>query len=649
MRHLSVFAVALVLFSTVSAPAATPPDKVTFQGLLADPVGDPLHGLFDVVAELYDAPTAGNQIMVEEHLASGSGSVAVTYGRLAVQLGTGVISDGSGPGTYTTLTAVFADYSEVWIKLIIEGETLNPRIAITSTPLALNSTRLDGRAGDEFLDLSPTPQAKVGRLSATTLAIDGQNLEFAGGASVSSTGAATQITAGTAGTEDLVLSAGADTGDGGISIQGGGGVDLMAGDGTFTFSDGVTDATMATLNPLLFNLSGEIQIQGGSPGLGKVLTSDANGRATWTIPSSAPADELTALAELVGFPAAELPPYSKLYDDHCALGPSNATLTIDGSATGSVLGWVSTDGISEVYEHRVAFSTGSTVDPDTLIGLESVVEFSRTLRSGLSTTYYRGWITDAAEVGSSGGRRLYVIALSPELANMEQYIGSRTFEAQKISDITSVVLNEYSIVHQVAATSVTFDQILQWGESDLQFLKRLWERDGIHFHHVQDATGVATYVDWSNTVFPTFATPLATSAIKPTPEPGRNSSPRSEHRGVRLSEMWKSGPLISPITHPALTRSPAPPRLRGFGKHGPVARGYRGYGTCRSPRQGRCGSQSSRKIRSPRIGCRGRSSRWNDLHAHRHDHRRSQRELSRHPGGELRAGCRIVRRIRDRF
>ena len=26
--------------------------------------------------------------------------------------------------------------------------------------------------------------------------------------------------------------------------------------------------------------------------------------------------------------------------------------------------------------------------------------------------------------------------------------------------------------------------------------------------------------------------------------------------------MWKSGPLISPISHPALTRSPAPPRSR---------------------------------------------------------------------------------------
>ena len=134
------------------------------------------------------------------------------------------------------------------------------------------------------------------------------------------------------------------------------------------------------------------------PGLGKVLTSDANGRATWAIPSSAPADELTALAELVGFPAAELPPYSKLYDDHCALGASTATLTINGTSAGTVLGRVSTDGISEIYEHRVAFSTGSAVDPDTLIGLETVVQFSRTVLSGSTTTYYRGWITEAAEV-----------------------------------------------------------------------------------------------------------------------------------------------------------------------------------------------------------------------------------------------------------
>lgn len=556
MRHLSVFAVVLVLLISVSAPAATPPDKVTFQGLLADPAGDPLHGFFDVVAEFYDAPTAGNQIMVEEHLASGSGSVAVNNGRLAVQLGTGLISDGSGPGTYTTLTAVFAAYSEVWIKLIIEGETLSPRVAVASTPLALNSTLLGGRTGDEFLDLSPTPQAKVGRLSATTLAIDGQNLEFAGGATVSSTGGATQITAGTGGSEDLVLAAGAGTGDGGISIEGGGSIDLAAGDGTFTFSDGVTDAVMATLEPGLFTLTGAIEIQGGQPGPGKVLTSDANGRATWAIPSSAPADELTALAELVGFPAAELPPYSKLYDDHCALGASTATLTINGTSAGTVLGWVSTDGISEVYEHRVAFSTGSAVDPDTLIGLETVVQFSRTVLSGSTMTYYRGWITEAAEVGSSGGSRLYAIVLSPKLANMEQYIGSRSFEAQRISDITSEVLAEYAIDHQVAATSVTFEQILQWGESDLQFLMRLWERDGIHFHHVQDDTRVTTTIGHSNSAFPSLATPLRYFGDQNNPGTGEEfistfRTPRSTFIGnveVRSFDFVDYSPGLDPIS-----------------------------------------------------------------------------------------------------
>jgi len=555
MRHLSVFAVALVLLSPVTAPAATPPDKVTFQGLLADPVGDPLHGFFDVVADFYDASTAGNQILVEEHLPSGSGSVAVNNGRLAVQLGTGVISDGSGPGTYTTLTAVFADFSEVWIELMIEGETLSPRIAVTSTPLALNSTRLDGRAGSEFLDLSPTPQAKVGRLSATTLAVDGQDLEFAGGATITSTAASTEISAGTGGTENLILTAGAGTADGGIAIEGGGGVGLFAGDGTFTFSDGVTDAILATLSPSLLSLSGEIQIQGGSPGVGKVLTSDATGRAQWSNPSSAPTDDLSALAELVGFPATELPPYSELYDDHCALGASNALLYIDGSLTGTVLGWVGRDAISEVYEYRVAFSSGSAIDPEGLLGLEAFVRFIRALPSGSSTTYYRGWITEAAETGSSGGSRRYVIAISPKLVELAQNIGSRTFLDQTVSDITEAVMGDYVFDHTVATTSFTFDRILQWSESDLDFLMRLWERDGIHFHHVQDSSSVTTMVHYSNSVFPTLPTPLSFFGDQVNPGTGEEfiatfSTPRRTFIGdaeVRSIDITDFSPGLDPI------------------------------------------------------------------------------------------------------
>ena len=95
-----------------------------------------------MVAEFYDAPTAKNEIMVEEHLASGSGSVAVNNGRLAVQLGDRVDQRRQRSGDLHHPDRGFRRNSEVWIKLIIEGETLSPRVAVASTPLALNSTLL---------------------------------------------------------------------------------------------------------------------------------------------------------------------------------------------------------------------------------------------------------------------------------------------------------------------------------------------------------------------------------------------------------------------------------------------------------------------------------------------------------------------------
>src|SRR5215510_15093125 len=101
----------LALFLGVVAPAAVraaaPPASVNYQGVLRDQNDLPLTGTYDLVLRFMDAATGGNEILVDQHVAVNGNAVTVTGGLFNVVLGAGVVNDGSGPGTYTSLDAVF--------------------------------------------------------------------------------------------------------------------------------------------------------------------------------------------------------------------------------------------------------------------------------------------------------------------------------------------------------------------------------------------------------------------------------------------------------------------------------------------------------------------------------------------------------------
>jgi hypothetical protein len=155
----------LLLFS--AALAATPPPLVNYQGVLRNQNDAPLSGPFDMVLRFLDAESGGNEILVDQHAAATANAVIVSDGLFNVALGSGTVTDGSGPGTYTTLDAVFRDYGDVWLQVQVGAETLSPRTRIHSAPFALNATRLDGRSAGSFIDTSSTAQTKTGRLTVS--------------------------------------------------------------------------------------------------------------------------------------------------------------------------------------------------------------------------------------------------------------------------------------------------------------------------------------------------------------------------------------------------------------------------------------------------------------------------------------------------
>jgi hypothetical protein len=152
----------VALFATRSAFAASPPALVNYQGVLRDAADKPRNGTFDMTFHFFDAVTAGNEILVDAH--TGGGGVVVTGGLFNVALGSGTLSDGSGPGTYATLDQVFRDFSAVWMEVQVGAETLSPRIRVQAEPYALNASNLQGKPAAGFIDTSSGAQTKAGHL-----------------------------------------------------------------------------------------------------------------------------------------------------------------------------------------------------------------------------------------------------------------------------------------------------------------------------------------------------------------------------------------------------------------------------------------------------------------------------------------------------
>jgi len=151
--------------------AASPPALVDYQGVLRGATDEPLTGSYDMTFRFFDAPTGGNEILVDRHLAANTQAVTVDGGLFAVGLGGGVVTDGSGPGTYSSLGGLFHDQAGVWLEVQVGTETLAPRTRILSAGYALNATsaetadRLNGQSGAFYLDTSATRQIKPGAIS----------------------------------------------------------------------------------------------------------------------------------------------------------------------------------------------------------------------------------------------------------------------------------------------------------------------------------------------------------------------------------------------------------------------------------------------------------------------------------------------------
>jgi len=172
----SIRTAALALLLVMGGLAAAAPDRIHYQGVLRDAAGNPLDGDHDMVFRFFDAASGGSEILSDTRGHGGSApAVAVTAGLFGVDLGAGELNDGPGPGSYSSLAEVFRDFSEVWVEIEVELQTLSPRLEVISSGFALNAEHLDGLDSTAFLTTEADPQVGaiatggVPRFTGTTL------------------------------------------------------------------------------------------------------------------------------------------------------------------------------------------------------------------------------------------------------------------------------------------------------------------------------------------------------------------------------------------------------------------------------------------------------------------------------------------------
>lgn len=141
MKTAATIAGCVLVIVTTAAFAASPPGVINYQGVLRDETDKPVeNGSYAMDFRFFDVESGGEAILVDSQ-----DDIAVSGGLFNATLGLeSNISDGTGPGTYTSLEQVFGDFSQLYLEVEVNSETLAPRMPLASSGFSLNSRLVRG-------------------------------------------------------------------------------------------------------------------------------------------------------------------------------------------------------------------------------------------------------------------------------------------------------------------------------------------------------------------------------------------------------------------------------------------------------------------------------------------------------------------------
>ncbi|WP_146047162.1 type VI secretion system Vgr family protein, partial [Pseudomonas syringae group genomosp. 3] len=147
-----------------------------------------------------------------------------------------------------------------------------------------------------------------------------------------------------------------------------------------------------------------------------------------------------------------------------------------------------TEGLSELFSFEL-----SMISRDAGIELKSQIGQPAQLAIELATgeaRYINGYISAFSLQGSDGGLARYSATLSPWLWMLSRRIDSRIFQEQTIEAVIRTVFEAYGALpdfkFQLSQPLKTHSYITQYRESDLTFVLRLLEHEGLFFYFDHD-------------------------------------------------------------------------------------------------------------------------------------------------------------------
>jgi len=193
--------------------------------------------------------------------------------------------------------------------------------------------------------------------------------------------------------------------------------------------------------------------------------------------------------------------------------PVNQTyfsLTIDGFEHDfQVLAFTGEEAISRPYLFNVEFvSERSDLDLENLFDKEAFLTLDAK-GSGI-----HGRIYHIAQRGHRQHLTCYSLALVPHLSYLRHRISHRIYQQFSVPKIVALILEEHGIVgdayrFHLKATYPERGDCTQYDETDLHFIQRLCEEEGIHFHFQHSAQGHVLVFGDDQAVFPRIGQPTA--------------------------------------------------------------------------------------------------------------------------------------------
>ncbi|PXX74875.1 type VI secretion system secreted protein VgrG [Pseudomonas sp. LAMO17WK12:I10] len=193
--------------------------------------------------------------------------------------------------------------------------------------------------------------------------------------------------------------------------------------------------------------------------------------------------------------------------------PSNEThfsLTVDDfQGDLQVLSFEGIEGISQPFRFDLELvSENPDLDLETLLHKQAFLAFDPQ-GSGIHGQIYRVAQGDA-------GKRLtrYQVSLVPQLAYLEHRTNQRIYQQLSAPKIIALILEEHGIQgnayrFQLGTPCPERDYCVQYDETDLHFIQRLCEEEGLHYHFQHSPQGHLLVFGDDQTVFPKLGQPTA--------------------------------------------------------------------------------------------------------------------------------------------